>query len=351
MAWRTDHPVDWMAWSLIIVRSTIAPMLTVYLSLSAPLPVGPKGILYQAEFASGRGVLRDVVMAANDQAVSLAHKMELFGATATMSPHERERLEQMIHIMQAHPARHVFGSTTATLHVANDESIGTNAHQVVAAGANDTGRTGEPKFRLSDAPSTLLSTSQEPMPGQAGDPQKKGRRLNVRTHTQSDDALTTTAFPRTNSGRSLHKTWDLRQRREIAAKQIMDSNPTIGPRDLARQISEFTHQPCGSSNARKPQDAACTCTRLMRGRSVASPPYQAPLASSHMCVSAESEWHGHDCRSSASLVECSERSRGQMGGMAERASATDSQIKDEQRAVPAHALVCAFEHMLVLPVA
>jgi len=96
MSWRYEAPATWAAWALILSRALAAPLLSVYLSMARPLPVTSRDILYQAELAAGQGVIRDVVEVASDQGAPLAEKMALYGASATMTEHDRERLDGMI---------------------------------------------------------------------------------------------------------------------------------------------------------------------------------------------------------------------------------------------------------------
>jgi len=100
MSYRYEHPAAWAAWALILARALAAPLLSVYLSMARPLPVTSRDILYQAELAAGQGVIRDVVEVASDQGAPLAEKMALFGAAATMTPHDRGRLDGMIAAVQ-----------------------------------------------------------------------------------------------------------------------------------------------------------------------------------------------------------------------------------------------------------
>jgi hypothetical protein len=101
MSWRYESPAMWAAWCLILARALAAPLLSVYLSMARPLPVTSRDILYQAELAAGQGVIRDVVEVASDQGAPLAEKMALYGAAATMTPHDRGRLDSMIAAVQA----------------------------------------------------------------------------------------------------------------------------------------------------------------------------------------------------------------------------------------------------------
>jgi hypothetical protein len=60
------------------------------------LPVTAKDILAQVELASGLGLIRDAVTIANDASASLSQKLALFGASAVMTPQDRERLEGLL---------------------------------------------------------------------------------------------------------------------------------------------------------------------------------------------------------------------------------------------------------------
>lgn len=100
MSWRFESPADAIAWTLILARALAAPLLSVYLSMARPLPVTSRDILYQAELAAGQGVIRDVVEVASDQRAPLAEKMALYGAAATMTPHDRARLDSMIEAVE-----------------------------------------------------------------------------------------------------------------------------------------------------------------------------------------------------------------------------------------------------------
>jgi hypothetical protein len=73
--------------------------------MARPLPVTSRDILYQAELAAGQGVIRDVVEVASDQGAPLAEKMALYGAAATMTQHDRARLDGMIEAVQKRTPR------------------------------------------------------------------------------------------------------------------------------------------------------------------------------------------------------------------------------------------------------
>jgi hypothetical protein len=96
MAWRYETPVGLVAWALILSRALAAPLLSVYLAMARPLPVTARDILAQVELASGLGLIRDAVTIANDASASLSQKVALFGASAVMTPQDRERLDGLL---------------------------------------------------------------------------------------------------------------------------------------------------------------------------------------------------------------------------------------------------------------
>jgi hypothetical protein len=96
LAWRYETPVSVVAWALILSRALAAPLLSVYLAMARPLPVTARDILAQVELASGLGLIRDAVTIANDASASLSQKVALFGASAVMTEHDRERLDGLL---------------------------------------------------------------------------------------------------------------------------------------------------------------------------------------------------------------------------------------------------------------
>src|SRR5262245_64806075 len=101
MAWRYETPVSVVAWALILSRALAAPLLSVYLAMARPLPVTARDILAQVELASGLGLIRDAVTIANDASASLSQKVALFGASAVMTPQDRERLDGLLTAVEA----------------------------------------------------------------------------------------------------------------------------------------------------------------------------------------------------------------------------------------------------------
>src|SRR5215831_2557186 len=105
MAWRYEMPVSIVAWALILSRALAAPLLSVYLAMARPLPVTARDILAQVELASGLGLIRDAVTIANDASASLSQKVSLFGASADMTPQDRERLDGLLSAVERHRSR------------------------------------------------------------------------------------------------------------------------------------------------------------------------------------------------------------------------------------------------------
>ncbi len=106
MSYRYEAPVTWAAWALIVARAASAPLLAIYLSMARALPITSRDILHQAELAQGIQLVRDVVRVAQDPAASLADKMQLYEASAEMQPKDRQRLAQMIAVVQRRLGEH-----------------------------------------------------------------------------------------------------------------------------------------------------------------------------------------------------------------------------------------------------
>jgi hypothetical protein len=104
MAWRYETPFSVVAWALILSRALAAPLLSVYLAMARPLPVTARDVLAQVELASGLGLIRDAVTIANDASASFSQKVALFGASAVMTPQDRERLDGLLQAVEAQRA-------------------------------------------------------------------------------------------------------------------------------------------------------------------------------------------------------------------------------------------------------
>ena len=110
MAWRYETPVSVVVWALIPSRALAAPLLSVYLAMARPLPVTARDILAQVELASGLGLIRDAVTIAHDSSASLSQKVALFGASAVMTEHDRQRLDGLLGAVEARRAPSKAGS-------------------------------------------------------------------------------------------------------------------------------------------------------------------------------------------------------------------------------------------------
>jgi len=99
--------------------------------MARPLPVTARDILAQVELASGLGLIRDSVTIANDASASLGRKVALFGASAVMTPQDRQRLEGLLVAVEAQqrqtgvlyiPARQPSAALPDAAEVATSES-------------------------------------------------------------------------------------------------------------------------------------------------------------------------------------------------------------------------------------
>jgi len=142
MSWRYQHPATWAAWGLISSRALAAPLLSVYLSMARPLPVTARDIMAQVELAAGQGVIRDVVEVASDQGAPLGEKMQLFGASATMSAHDRARLDGMIAAVERRATYPMITGPGTPLLVAPEKSIKADAPPRLRAVSQPRLRTG-----------------------------------------------------------------------------------------------------------------------------------------------------------------------------------------------------------------
>src|SRR5262249_42853578 len=105
MAWRYETPVSVVAWALILSRALAAPLLSVYLAMARPLPVAAGDILAQGELADGLGFIRGRGTNAHHASASLAQKVALFGASAVMTPQDRERLDGLLAAVERESAQ------------------------------------------------------------------------------------------------------------------------------------------------------------------------------------------------------------------------------------------------------
>ena len=147
MAWRYETPISVVAWALILSRALAAPLLSVYLAMARPLPVTARDILAQVELASGLGLIRDAVTIANNASASLSQKVALFGASAVMTPQDRERLDGLLAAVEQQrdetrpPLKGLFAAVTPT----EDEplaEVATSAGPFALNGNHRTGKNG-----------------------------------------------------------------------------------------------------------------------------------------------------------------------------------------------------------------
>jgi hypothetical protein len=80
--------------------------------MARPLPVTARDILAQLELASGLGLIRDAVTIANDASAALSRKGALFGASAVMTPQDRERLDGLLAAVERHQSAAPQGTST-----------------------------------------------------------------------------------------------------------------------------------------------------------------------------------------------------------------------------------------------
>jgi hypothetical protein len=254
MECKFNPPADVMAWTLIIVRAALMPVLSIDLSLAQPLAVGPKDMSYEAELASGRSVMRDLITAANNQTAPLAQKMALYCAAANMSSDDQQRLERMIDVVKQLP----------TSHLAHHASATPSSQAATAADQPEEDKTAS----MPDPEDVRQKTNQGPkradmssskqrksrdvlMPSTVANRQPDGGRSNVRTLPVGTGKSHVGPPARANAGRSLADTEELRKRRVLAAERIMSARSDIGPRGLARLIEEETDAPCSESTAQE----------------------------------------------------------------------------------------------------
>ncbi|HET9109691.1 MAG TPA: winged helix-turn-helix domain-containing protein [Ktedonobacterales bacterium] len=96
MSYVYDHPVGWVAWTILTARAVAAPIVAVYLSLAATLPISARDINTQVEVVTGRGVLMDMTKIANDPDATTERKVALYRASAIMDREDAGRLEAII---------------------------------------------------------------------------------------------------------------------------------------------------------------------------------------------------------------------------------------------------------------
>ncbi|HEU5441492.1 MAG TPA: hypothetical protein VFU88_19565 [Ktedonobacterales bacterium] len=244
-----DRPHDPIAWSLIGARAIAAPLLSAYLSLARPLPIGPRDILYQAEMGAAKGVIRDVTAAANDPAATLDGKIDLYNAAAEMLESDRKRLAAMIEAAKRQSQSKSQGASDGG-HPPTNAPRAAAAHPVTAS-APVSARIPlpHPLTPNTSAVRTREDVDQDPLE-RAANPDAIGLhiiRSNVRPGGLSQ--LAAPRSPRADTGRPKLSKDEMRARRVKAAKRILAANPDIGTRELTRRIAMATSYHISESTA------------------------------------------------------------------------------------------------------
>jgi hypothetical protein len=105
MSWKYDDPALLAVAVLIIVRAVGSPIVALYLNMARQIPISPSDISYHNFLAAGKGVIRDVVHVANDHTAPLPDKIELYGASYAMRPHEEKQFERLMAAAEKREAR------------------------------------------------------------------------------------------------------------------------------------------------------------------------------------------------------------------------------------------------------
>lgn len=105
MSWKYDDPALLAVAILIVVRAVGSPIVALYLNMARQIPISPSDISYHNFLAAGKGVIRDVVHVANDHTAPLADKIELYGASYAMRPHEERQFERLMAAAEKRDAR------------------------------------------------------------------------------------------------------------------------------------------------------------------------------------------------------------------------------------------------------
>lgn len=272
-SWLYDRPHDPVAWALIGARAVAAPLLSAYLSLARAIPIGPRDILYQAAMASGKGVIRDVTREANDQSAPLARKMAIYGAAALMHPTDRTRLDHMIAAVTVRQDAHLqghaqtlgistayAGAASPTDHPSYSSSLPAPAPSSLPAPAPASApiaRAASPVVSVTAAPNPITAKhapgarSARPQPrvgeGLAGPGPKRLERPSPEHRVVALSLAPARSRPL--QGKQAPTREELRRRRLTAAQRILAANPTIGVRELTRQIAMATRYRISESTA------------------------------------------------------------------------------------------------------
>jgi hypothetical protein len=118
-------------------------------ALARPLPVTARDILAQVELASGLGLIRDAVTIANDSSASLSQKVALFGASAVMTPQDRERLDGLLAAVEAQFGLREAGSQLPAAITDSPEEVATSSSPFALNGHHHSGQNGSNGSRSS----------------------------------------------------------------------------------------------------------------------------------------------------------------------------------------------------------
>lgn len=250
-SWLYDRPTDPVAWGLIAGRAIAAPLLSAYLSLARPIPIGPRDILYQAAMASGKGLIRDITREANDEDAPLQRKAELYRASELMHPSERTRLDQLI-AAAGRPDQHQHQQQEDHQHV---QPAPTRTHDPIAqiaapeplpsplpfAGRSDH-MTSHEKDRPDPSGGTYL-VSPGAMRDEVPDHDHRVFTLNLAPKRPGAPAGFSPKTPVTRE--------QIYNSRLRAARRILARTPDLGVRELTRQIAVATQHRISESTAAK----------------------------------------------------------------------------------------------------
>lgn len=105
MSFAYDNVVAGTVALLIIARGVVAPLLSVYLNMARPIPVGVADLMYHSFVGSAQGLAHDMIHIANDPQSSLAEKAEMVSASAQVNTHEQAQLDQLIAVARRREGR------------------------------------------------------------------------------------------------------------------------------------------------------------------------------------------------------------------------------------------------------
>lgn len=97
MSYMYDNPgQNYMAWGLIVLRATSAPLLGMYLAMSRTLPVTGEDILHVASVLSARRFLESIMEVTGRSDTSLVARAALFKAATPLKPETEQRINALM---------------------------------------------------------------------------------------------------------------------------------------------------------------------------------------------------------------------------------------------------------------